>query len=158
MKLGKSTLLFVVLVITLGLFSCEEEECAQRFTSDVQGAFLKRDTLGDQVAAPLEIFTLFGVGMDTNLIYDKRSQVDIFTMPLSPDFSERSFVLINDSINDTLTFTYTSRLQLINTVCGFVPNYTLSKVKNTNHFIEAVQIINEDVNTDDKQNIRVYIK
>ncbi|AEV33283.1 hypothetical protein Oweho_2311 [Owenweeksia hongkongensis DSM 17368] len=158
MKLGKSTLLLVVLSITLGLLSCEEQQCAQAFSSEVQGTFYLRDSLGTQIVTKLPVFTLYGLDKEDEKLNNRSTQVDIFTMPLSPDFSERSFILINDSIIDTLTFTYTSKLQLINTVCGFVPNYTLSKVENTTNFIEAVNITDNDVNTDDKENIKVYIK
>lgn len=158
MKLGKGTLLFIIFGISLGLFSCEEQKCAQTFTSRVQGNFFVRDTLGNEQFTEIPVFSAYGVGKSNELLYDKSPEVNLFTLPLSPDYNERSFVLSNDSINDTLTFTYTSKLQLINTVCGFVPNYTISKVENTTNFIEAVNIVNDDVNTDDKENIKIYIK
>src|SRR5690606_6597939 len=115
MKSGKNTLLLVCFGIALSLFSCEEEQCAQIYTSRVQAKFYLRDTLGTEVASQVPVFTMYGLGNDDTL-YNRTTAVEIFTMPLSPDYNERSFVLSNDSINDTLTFTYTSRLQLINTV------------------------------------------
>lgn len=158
MKLGKSALFFVVFAVSLGLYSCEEEQCAQIFVSRVQGSFYTRDTLGTQTKTTVPVFTMYGLGKPDDFLNNKSLAVEVITMPLSPDYNERSFVLSNDSIMDTVTFTYTSRLQLINTVCGFVPNYTISKVETTTNFIEAIQISVDDVNTDDKENIKVYIK
>ena len=156
--MGKGTLLFVCFGLSLGLFSCEEQKCSQIFTARVQGTFYLRDTLSNEIETNVPIFSAYGVGKPNEFLYERDAQIDIFALPLSPDYNERSFVLVNDSINDTLTFTYTSSLQLINTVCGFVPNYTISKVENTTNFIQAVNISNEDVNTDDKENIKVYLK
>lgn len=158
MKSGRLSLVFAMIAVSLGMLSCEEEQCAQIFTSRVQGTFYVRDTLSNEVLSTVPVFTLYGVGKENDKLYDQSLEVDIFTMPLSPDYNERSFVLVNDSIHDTLTFTYTSSLQLINTVCGFVPHYKISKVENTSNFIEAVRITDDDVNTDDKENIRVYLR
>lgn len=140
------------------LFSCEKGECTERYTSDVQGNFWTRDSLGILQQQEIAIFSAYGVEREDQKIYDRSAQVKVFTVPLSPEFEDRSFVLSRDSIMDTVTFTYTSRLNLINTVCGFVPNYTVKKVESTHNWIESVQLENEDVNTDEKNNIRVYLK
>lgn len=141
-----------------GMISCEKNECTQRFTSEVQGNFWTTDSLGLEAQQELNIFTAFGVGKEGDSLYANSRQVRVFRLPLSPDFDERSFVVANDTILDTLTFKYSSKLNLINTVCGFVPNYTIEKVETTHNFIESIRLENDDVNTDEKNNIKVYLK
>ena len=139
------------------LLSCEKQECTQSFSSEVQGNFWRRDSLGIEQKLELNVFTAYGLGKEDDRLYNTQ-QVEVFRLPLSPDFEERSFVVASDSVIDTLTFRYTSRLNLINTICGFIPNYTIEDVKTTNNFIETIRLENDDVNTDEKNNIKVYLK
>ena len=158
MKSKVSLHIYIVLVCMVFALSCEKPECSQRFESNVQGNFWVRDSLGIEDLREVAIFSAYGIGNEDSLVYDQRTMVSVFALPLSPEFEERSFAVANDSIVDTLTFSYTSRLNLVNTVCGFVPNYTIKKVESTHNFIESVRLENSDVNTDEKNNIRVYLK
>lgn len=139
------------------LMACEKNECTQRFTSNVQGNFWRSDSLGLEQKQIIPVFSLYGMGREDSMLYNQNVQIEVFVLPLSPEFDERSFVMSNDTIADTITFTYTSKLNLVNTVCGFVPNYTIRKVETTHNFIESIRIENDDVNSDEKNNLKIYI-
>jgi hypothetical protein len=148
----KYFILLILPVLFLYSIACTPQGCDEETQATVNGTFYRTGTGTSQ--APDSV-TLFGLGKDTNLIYDNARDERIIKIPLDAGSDTSRFVMmINDSY-DTVTFIYTSYTHLVSKACGFTFYHVLDTIINNRDTINYY-IINRDVTTIYKENIRIF--
>ena len=153
MKYGFTVCIMIGILFLMG--SCEEDQiCDENARTYLNAGFYKAEegALQDSVLNNLKIRA---IGMDS-LIYDS-SGISKIKLPLDYGNSQTSFLMINDSVSDTLRFTYDKKMIFISYQCGFAPTYNLLSTTNSYHGIDSAIIINSKIETLDEENLRIYL-
>lgn len=99
--------------------------------------------------------SVYGVGMDDTLwIFDEETSE--FRLPLSTE-ENTSFVLLLDSIADTLTITHQNELIFESAETGFYNEYKILDVEHTFNRIEDYEVVDSAVTKNWHENIQLYI-
>jgi hypothetical protein len=135
------------------LLSCTPQPCIEESVSAVKGSFY---ITGSDKVQTADSVTLYGIGVDTVMLYDKSINISKIEMPLNPDEETSSFLLKTNGISDTITFTYTSFPYLVSKECGFTFYHTIESVTSTKNLIDTVLIRYSTITTGDEENIRIF--
>lgn len=102
-------------------------------------------------------FSLFSLNA-TNPVYHDVMNLSKFTLTLNPILDSAKFNLfINSSLSpDTITFVYTSQPFTVSPDCGSIYVNNLTKVSVTRHHLDSARIINNIVNTQSGENVKIY--
>jgi ABC-type oligopeptide transport system substrate-binding subunit len=147
-------ILFHVLAgLCLFMASCTEGSCFDETESRVKSTFYDKLTLSPQ--APDSV-TLFGVNMDTLMIYDSTINQKIIEFPLYSEETSRKFTLIINGIYDTIEFSYNSSIHLISKECGYTFYFDLDTVWYSTNIIDSVSITKKTVTTLNEENMRIF--
>jgi len=147
-------ILFITIVMAgFFLHSCSPQPCIEKTVSAVKGSFYITGSDKNQTA---DSVTLFGIGVDTVMLYDNSTRISKIEMPLNPYSETSSFLLITNGISDTITFRYTSFPFLVSKECGFTYYHTIESVTSTRNLIDTVLIKYSTITTGDEENIRIF--
>ncbi|MGQ8336339.1 DUF6452 family protein [Sunxiuqinia sp. A32] len=98
--------------------------------------------------------SVYGVEQDSIWIYQEQTQN--FRLPLRPhEYS--SFVLLLDSIADTLTVHHETIFKYGSLESGFYNEHWINEIENTFHRIDSVVVVDSAVTKNWHENIKLYI-
>ncbi len=144
--------LFLVL-----LFACEENEvCDQSVRSLLVAGFYKYEQDEEQDTS-LNNLSVYGIGHEDDSIYSHNNNIQQIALPLNPDSTEVSFVLIMDSISDTLHVIYQHDIIFVSYACGFAPVYDIDTTEITNNAADSLIIKNYNIQPDSEESIKIYL-
>jgi hypothetical protein len=139
--------------VCLILNSCLEVACVDETEAYVKADFYSYKTL--KAAIPDSI-TLYGMGKDTNKIYNKVKITPPALLPLNDSTDYSLFVIRINGVTDTLEFRYWSYPHLVTKECGYTFYHTIDTIYHTKHAIDSVSKFNENITTVNGENIRIY--
>ncbi|MCF8235300.1 MAG: hypothetical protein K9G67_09260 [Bacteroidales bacterium] len=146
----------LTLLLTTGLLiACDEEEvCDQSVYSSLNIGFYKSGD-GKQDTS-VQNFSCYGLGADS-MLYDIQNNLSRLALPLNPSTRSCSFVMIFDSIPDTLIFSYDQELVFVSYPCGFAPHYSITENYESHNVIDSITIENSEVNPQSEENVKIYL-
>lgn len=150
-RTGLAALLSMILLFT----SCDEEKICDENTRSFLKAGLYKISEGevqDSVAAELFILSLGDVS-----IYWDSANISKIQFPLNPELKQTGYLMIADSVADTLHFNYETDLIFVSYPCGFAPEYKITSVNHTSNGIDSIEIIKNKVDPSDEENIRIFL-
>jgi beta-xylosidase len=133
--------------------SCTPGSCFEETNAYVKATFYLTST--SKTFAP-DSLTLYGVGIDKSLIYDKSGKVRQAMMPLDASTDECGFVIRINGVNDTISFSYSTYNHLISKECGYTFYHTINQPSFTRNIIDTVTIVKNTITTLSEENIRIY--
>jgi hypothetical protein len=94
--------------------------------------------------------------METDLIYQNVKDRKDLVLFLDPALQSCSFVVIINSVADTVTFNYTSFPHLVSKECGYTFFHTITSHSSTNNLIDTVLLRNPNIKIQYEENIRIF--
>jgi hypothetical protein len=149
----KFFLLTLPILFLLLLSSCSPESCYEETNAFLKVSFYKSTT--GKLTAP-DSLTLFGLGMETNKLYDKTAGVQRAFFPLNSGTDNCVFIIRINGISDTITLSYSSYPHLISKECGYSFYHTLETLTTTHHIIVTDSIMKRNITTLNGENIHIY--
>jgi uncharacterized membrane protein YcgQ (UPF0703/DUF1980 family) len=151
-KISPGLFLLLTAVLLFFAISCTPESCLDETEAYVKAVFYKTST--GKVVAP-DSLTIYGLGRDTSLIYNKAKKVTSARLPLDSNNSTCSFVITYNNITDTLTIIYTSYPHLISKECGYTYYHTIEAPVSTANGIKSVTVKKNTITTSNEENIQL---
>ena len=152
----KKTLFFAILAISLLYHACDDKAvCTEMATAYLQTGFYKAIE-GEEQDSALDNVTVYGLGIPEPVIQND-SNVKQLKLPLNFSSDHSVFVITNDTVSDTLYLTYDTTLTFVSYECGFAPSYDIQDVGSSNNGFDSVIIVKSLVETDDDENIKIYL-
>jgi hypothetical protein len=150
----RRSLPFIAAVILLYMNSCTMGSCFEETESYVKASFYKNTT--KKLTAP-DSLTIYGLGADTSLLYNKSRSITTALLPLNSSTSVTIFIIqINDK-TDTLEFHYTSYPHLISKECGYTFYHELdSEPTHTNNSIKDIYTASKTITNKNGENLRIF--
>jgi len=143
----------LILLIAMLITSCAEDEtCRERTNVTLNSSFFQQ---GTTTALFVDSITVYGIGKDS-LIYNNRKNAARIALPLNPNADISAFVLVSNSVHDTIRVIYSSQDFFISYYCGTVTTHKLDTVLTTRNQIRDIKIINHDINTTDVQHLQIF--
>ncbi len=143
------------------LFSCGEPvdsttpRSVALFTFD--SLSVKKDT--GSVTKKLDSLTVIALNtvIGDSVIKGKTASVSFASVPLSYTKTETAVVFkFIKNVSDTIWITHTNTPHFISMDAGIAMYYHIDNVRYTSHAIDSVSIINPEVDTNEKDNIRLH--
>lgn len=144
------SLLLTILIPVL--FSCAPQPCTEDTLATVKVSFYQT---GTGLSVFVDSVTLYGIGMDTNKIYNKSTKLKVINIPLDAAKDSCSFFIKINESPDTITFYYSSFPHLVSKECGFTFYHTLDSVSWKKSEFDY-QLKNANITTASEENIRIY--
>lgn len=149
-KFPGSILLLIILELAV---TCTPEQCFENTDALVHGSFYKA---GSDKPTTADSITIFGIGKESDKIYDKAKNVSKISLPLNASSEKCGYVIkINNTI-DTLKFTYSSYPHLISKECGISFYFYLISYQVSGSKVDTIIIRNNNITTFDEENIRIF--
>lgn len=152
----KFTLRYILLITAVLLFctgSCTPESCLDETEAYVKAFFYK--TSSGKIVAP-DSLTIYGLGRDTSLIYNRSTKVTSARLPLNAAENTSVFIIVYNNITDTLTINYSSYPHLISKECGYTYFHTIeAPVIFTTNGIKSVTVKKNTITTSNEENIQL---
>ncbi len=145
---------FLALILSGVFISCREE-CHYKPQS-LAGAVFHSLVEGSVVEAPVDNFSLSGIGREDSLLYDARSNIRNINLPMNGSAEESGFIFVFDEVTDTVWFSYEVVPWFLSRECGFILNFELLETWHTGNRIDSVVIVTREITTFDETNIRIY--
>jgi hypothetical protein len=147
-------LIFWSLALMVLHFSCTPESCMEETQAYVKLTF-REDGTG--ILKPPEILTVYGIGKEDKLIYDKAVRASSVMLPLDPNTESCGFVFIMDNVKDTVFLNYSSFPHFINKECGYTYFHNLNNQPQfTQNIIKDLSILNRSVLIPNEENIKIF--
>jgi hypothetical protein len=141
--------LFSIVLVILALIGCDETfDTPPR---SVLAALVKYSSGATNVSP---VISAYGVGQDSILI--KQEQTNEFNLPLSTSESS-SFVILFDSIPDTLTVVHENTINYESIESGFYYEYLIKNTSHTYNRIDSIVVLDSAVTHFWNENITLYI-
>lgn len=138
-----------ILLLLIAAVSCKEVYDTPPESRVQIGLYYSNE---DNTDTPL--LTTYGLGMDSTW-YDAY-ETSSFYLPLATTGTS-TFVVMIDSVADTLTINYTPQLAYESMESGFYYTYWLKSVSSTSHKIEDISLTDTIVNETWHENIQLYL-
>ena len=138
------TLILLVLVL-----ACEEV-----FDPPPKALLEVQITNTDTLDTSIPLVTVYGVGMDS--IWIDQVETNTIRLPLSTGESS-SFVLMLDSVADTLTIIHENELIFESAETGFYNQYKIKDIEHTLYRIDDYDVVDSMVTKNWHENIQLYI-
>jgi hypothetical protein len=148
-------LIYWLIVIIAFQYSCTPESCMQQTQTFVKATFYKNDGTGINKAP--DTLTIFGVGNEGTLIYNKAVRQLSVLIPLDATRERCQFVFkINNRI-DTVSFIYSSYPHFISKECGYTYFHQLEDIPTSTHnIIDTIEIKSKSVVLPNGENIKIF--
>lgn len=137
----------ILLITGLMLFAaCTTEEVCEDASESYLVARMKYIENGSSLDTVVPDLLLWGIreSMPDSLIYDSLSTARL-VLPLDPHHNFSTFVMVIDSIYDTLFLEYGVELYLHSQACGFRHAFTLDSVRASGLKILEAETVREDI-------------
>jgi hypothetical protein len=101
--------------------------------------------------------TIWGLGMpEDSTIYNDEPVSKMF-LKLSFDKDTTSFIIMRQTIKDTIHFVHSKKLDFVSRKCGFTFNFKIDTVYFTGIFIDSVAVINPNIKYNENiDNLEIY--
>lgn len=150
----KNLIYSILLAISVSvLWFCAPQPCTENTLSTVKVSFYQT---GTGLSVAVDSVTLYGIGMDTNKIYDKSVNLKVINIPLDAGKDSCSFFIKINQSPDTITFYYSSFTHLVSKECGFTFYHTLDSNPHWKRPEFDYQLKNINITTVGEENIRIY--
>ncbi|MBK8882811.1 MAG: hypothetical protein IPN67_10615 [Bacteroidales bacterium] len=147
-------ILFIILAgFSLYISSCTPGSCFDETEARVKATFYSYET-GKAITA--DSVTLYGVNMDTLLIYDKTQKLKIVEFPLFADAQFCRFAIRINGITDTLGINYNSYTHLLSKECGYTFYFDVDTAFHSVNIIDSIAIEKKTITTLNEENMRIY--
>jgi hypothetical protein len=148
-------LLFWLTVISVFQFACTPESCLEETQSYIKATFYANDGTGK--IKPPDTLTIYGVGKEENLIYNKAIRQSSVLLPLDASTESCQFIFKINNIIDTVTFAYSSYPHFISKECGYTFYHKLDSVfqKKPNK-IDHIYLLSKSVIIPHEENIKIF--
>jgi hypothetical protein len=133
--------------------SCTPDACIGETIAFVNVSFYKT---GTSTPVKADSLTVFGIGMETNKLYNKTTNVTVIRLPLDASAETCGFVMKINNITDTLRFTYENYPHLVSKECGITFYHTLESSSWSGNVIDTIYIENANITTFNVENIRIF--
>lgn len=143
---------FLLTILISVLWSCASQPCTENTLSTVNVSFYQT---GTGLSVAVDSVTLYGIGMDTNRIYNKSTGLRVIQIPLDAGKDSCSFFIKINNSPDTVTFHYSSYPHLVSKECGFTFYHVLD-TPNWKRPEFNYQLKNINITTANEENIRIY--
>lgn len=140
-------------VSALLIISCTPGSCFEETNAYVKASFFLSET--SKADAP-DSLTLYGLGMNTSLVYRKALNIDQALMPLDASSDGCSFVIRINGVNDTISFVYSSSAHMISRECGYTFYHEIEEPAFTNNVIDDIEVVKSSITTLSEENIRIF--
>ena len=148
----KGTLLIIIPVIILSIFSCAAGSCFEETESYLKASFYYYST--DKLNTT-DSLTIYGLNRDS-ILYNNKPNIHPALLPLNASTESTAFVITFKGISDTIEFRYSSYPHLISKECGYTYYHHLDTVPiYTTHFIKELKIDNSTITNLNVQNISI---
>ena len=150
----------IFLTVFLFLFSCSVQEvCDDDLLPEAIATFqtFKDGKLIDTIISGVYMHGI-REQVPNSLLYDSAKVSKIF-FPLDPNSPQSSFVLRIQDVSDTIHIIHTSTVYLISFTCGFLNDFTITKIMYSKNNIKDIELIKEYVNaeeTDVEEHFKFY--
>jgi len=139
------------------LSSCQkDEECNKSTESLMKIDFFIIDE-GTEQGVNVNDISVYGIGHEDSLLYE-HDTISSVLLPLSPASETLGYVLTIGTFKDTVSFAYSINTYLESIECGFISNYEISSIQNSQNTIDTIKIINNIVTTKDEDHIKIFFK
>jgi hypothetical protein len=148
-------LIIIISGILLSFCSCVPQSCFEETEAFVKISFFKKSLNKLQ---PPDSITMYGLNMETSKIYKKALNVQPVLVPLNSSTDSCVIIIkINNEINDTIKFRYSSYPHLISKECGYSFYHNLDTVRSfTKHAIIDMYYANKNITTVNEENVRIF--
>ena|SRR5690625_398033 len=151
---------FYFLIIIGGMFlaSCEDYKDCNSPVETLAGIGFYHLVDGEEKDSTLPALTLYAPEKPDTVLAYKSATREIY-VPLNPHQSSTQFFIQPDSTlsgGDTISIAHTNDLQFVSAGCGFTNFYKLDTVTTTYHYIDSIAIKNNEINTTNATNIKIY--
>ncbi|MEL7585930.1 MAG: DUF6452 family protein [Prolixibacteraceae bacterium] len=128
--------------------------CEETFDSPPRAELVAQVRFSSGAANDNPKITVYGVGKDS--IWINQMQTNEFNLPLSPDKSS-SFVVMFDSIPDTMTVFHENTINYESVESGFYYEYRIENIIHTYHRIDSTVVLDSAITQSWNENITIYI-
>jgi len=151
--MNKHFTIFIVFLITL--LSCEKDDiCVEQITSNLIVRFYDNEDRTKPKA--LTKMYIWASGKDSIVSYINKS-LDSISLPLNLSENVTKYVIENNSVKDTVEFTYLRNDIFVSRSCGYKTIFeNLAISKNTVQWIIDAEIINSTIENETAKHINIY--
>lgn len=143
----------IIIAFLVSVFdACTPGSCQDETISKVKAGFYETGT-GKPLKA--DSVTLYGLGMESEKIYDKALNLQAIYFPLDASSESSTLILRINGKNDTVTLKYTSFPHLVSKECGYTFYHVLDTVYNTRNDLDFLKK-SQNITTLYEENIRIY--
>ena len=161
----------LILYCFVNLTSCiVDEQCRQNKNVALYAGFyhvVKNQTTGIITKSTLTIdsLTIKGLKFDSiyskyvyvdSILYNKTKSINKINIPLHKFVNVSKYEVTFNTKIDTVTILHTNSDEYLSLECGCLKTHVIDSVQTTNHFIDSIKISNNNVNTNNAENIRIY--
>jgi len=145
----------VVTLLLLMAGACNpSKRCLEETDVFMHVRFVTTDE-GEDRDTTLQEAQIYGVGREDSLLaYGSIHKIDL---PLNAHYDSTAFVIVSDTLKDTLTCRYTRTTRLLSFECGFIAEFHDLQLQITHHFLDSVTVINPLVTNTDDENVKIYL-
>lgn len=141
-----------VAILVSVLASCTPGSCQEETISKVKAGFYETGT-GKPLKA--DSVTLFGLGKESEKIYDRALNLQVIYFPLDASSTKSTLILRINGKNDTVTLEYTSYPHLVSKECGYSFFHVLDTVYNMRSDLDFLKK-SQNITTLYEENIRIF--
>jgi hypothetical protein len=152
-RLFPRTLLIILPITALFLFSCVQPSCLEETNSDLKASFYNNNT--KTLTAPDSV-TAYGLNADTTWLYKKSTGIKTALLPLNASAGSCGFIIKINGITDTLQFYYSTYPHFISKECGYTFYHQVDSERHTSHAILEIYTANKTVTNLNGENIRIF--
>lgn len=154
--------ILIVLIISLIFFSCGDKYCNE---SGIGMPLVGVYALGTPpIEAEINSVTIYGIDqVKDSILYNNVSGLSSFYTPLSITHDMVKYVIRYDDPNvglqfkyDTLTYTYSKKLEFETPECGAMYMFKIEEFKYTTHSIAYAELVTPEVNNLESQTVKIY--
>ncbi len=162
MKTGnftKTALSAIVIGLTIIMIGCDNGyDCALNNTSyDNIGFYTKENNSEEEYIFPETLTVSLMVNGKESIVVNHIIDADRISLPMS--YTQEVDTVIfrySDALEDSLYITHTNNPYYQSMECGTVMYHKLEELKYTNVWIESADIVNNNVNFEGHENIKIY--
>jgi len=162
----------LILICISGTTSCVvDEQCRQNKNVELGISFYhvtKNQSTGilSKISMTIDSITVIGLSYDSlkkkyvpvdSILYNKSRSISKIYLPLHKFINITKFEVKFNSTIDTVTIFHKNSDEYLSLECGCMKIHSIDSVSITNNFnIDSVRIINNNVKTNNAENLRIY--
>jgi len=148
--------IFIALVLSVFLYGCTADDMCLSNQNALHANFFSMEEPQKTIA--VEKITVLGLGMPEDYTVYKDETVSKMFLKLSYTADTTTYVIIKQTLKDTLQFVHSKTLDFTSRKCGFNFNFKLDTVLFAGIFIDSIAIKHQTVKYNENfDNVEIYI-